>query len=85
MRPAARATKRFALCIQNRGCDDLQVGKVYETRADRGAAAESHLRVVDDSGEDYLYPAQYFVFVEIPERAKRALRATSRAAASRSA
>jgi hypothetical protein len=52
MKPAARAKKRFAICIQNRGCDDLQPGKVYETWADRVAAAGSHLRVIDDSGED---------------------------------
>jgi hypothetical protein len=52
MKPAAGAKKRFAICIQNRGCDDLQPGKVYETWADRVAAAGSHLRVIDDSGED---------------------------------
>ena len=76
MKPATRARKRFAVCIRNRGCDDLQVGKVYEVWADRVAAAGSHLRVLDDSGEDYLYPAHYFVFVELPRKAKRALTAS---------
>ena len=75
MKPATRARKRVALCIRNRGCNDLQVGKVYEAWADRVAAAGSHLRVLDDSGEDYLYPAHYFVFVELPQKAKRALTA----------
>jgi hypothetical protein len=82
MKAATRARKRFAICIQNRGSEDLQVGKVYEIRADRVAATARHLRVLDDSGEDYLYPAQYFVFVELPQRVRRALTATRRQAAS---
>jgi hypothetical protein len=40
---------------------------------DRGAAAEGYLRIVDESGDDYLYPAEYFVFLELPQKAKRAL------------
>jgi hypothetical protein len=85
LRRVARARKRFAICIKNRGCDDLQVGKVYKILADQVAAAESHLRVIDESGDDYLYPAQYFVFVDLPERAKRALTAPRRSPARRTA
>jgi hypothetical protein len=85
MKVAARAGKRFAICIQNRDCDDLQVGKVYETRTDRVAAGAGHVRVLDDSGEDYLYPASYFVFVELPLRARRALAAMRREVANRNA
>ncbi len=85
MKAASRARKRFALCIENRGCDDLQVGKVYGILLDKAAAAKGHLRVIDESGEDYLYPAEYFVFVELPQKAKRALTATRRGAASRTA
>jgi hypothetical protein len=82
MKAGARAGKRFAICIRNRGCEDLQVGKVYEVWAGRVAAAGRHLRVLDDSGEDYLYPAQYFVFVDLPPKVRRALTATRRHAAS---
>lgn len=78
-------TKRFAICIQNRGCDDLQIGKVYKTMPDKAAAAQSHLRVIDESGDDYLYPAEYFVFVELPQKAGRALTATRRRTATRTA
>ncbi len=85
MKAAARARRRFAICIQNRGYDDLQMGKVYEIWADRVAATGSHLRVLDDSGEDYLYPAHYFLFVELPQKARRALAAMRREVASRDA
>ncbi len=77
--------KRFAMCIDNQAGDDVQVGKVYRTLVDKLAAAKGYLRVVDDSGEDYLYPASCFVFVELPSRAERALSAARRRATSRTA
>jgi hypothetical protein len=55
---------RFAVCVANEGCDDLQIWKLYRVLADATAAAEGYLRVVDESGEDYLYPATRFVVVE---------------------
>ena len=62
----------FALCIENRGADDLEVRKVYRVLPDKAAAATGYVRVVDDSGEDYLYPGNYFVLLELPQKAKRA-------------
>ena len=47
----------FAVCVANQGCDDLSVGMLYRLLPDEAAAAEGLVRVVDDSGEDYLYPA----------------------------
>ena len=64
---------RFALCIANKDCDDLAIGKVYQIVPDDAAEKEGYLRVVDESGEDYLYPESYFVFVELPQRAQDAL------------
>lgn len=64
--------KRFAICVQNRGAEDLDVHKVYRVLPDKAAAVEGYLRVIDESGEDYLYPANYFVFVALPQKAKRA-------------
>jgi hypothetical protein len=64
---------RFVLCIDNRDCEDLEKGKVYRILPDKAAAEESFVRVTDESGEDYLYPKSYFVPVEIPRRAERAL------------
>jgi hypothetical protein len=52
------------LCVRNTGCDDLELRKVYRVLPDIAAAEASYLRVVDESGEDYLYPASYFVPVE---------------------
>ena len=62
----------FALCIENRGADDLDIRKVYRVLPDKAAGATGYVRIIDESGEDYLYPADYFVFVELPQKAKRA-------------
>jgi hypothetical protein len=64
---------KFALCIENRDCDDLEKGKVYRTIPDEDSAKEGYLRVIDESGEDYLYPESYFVLVDLPQKAQEAL------------
>jgi hypothetical protein len=51
---------QFAVCIRNNGCEDLQLQKVYSVLPDEKADRVGYLRVIDDSGEDYLYPAEYF-------------------------
>lgn len=65
--------KRFALCVRSDDCDDLELRKVYTVLPDKRGAEEGYLRIIDESGEDYLYPEAYFVLVELPERAKEAL------------
>ena len=47
---------------------------------DKSALAQGHLRIIDESGEDYIYPEEWFVTVEVPEDAERALAAASPAA-----
>ena len=74
-----RAKPQFAICLRNDDSDDLEVRKVYRVLPDAKAAAEGYLRVVDESGEDYLYPEEYFVFVTVPRAAERVLAAVSRA------
>jgi hypothetical protein len=64
---------KFAVCVANDGCDDLLVWKLYRVLPDDAAAREGYLRVVDDSGEDYLYPAGRFVAVELSETAEQKL------------
>ena len=64
---------KFALCIKNKGSDDLVVRKVYRILPDATAERENYLRVVDESGDDYLYPASYFVALDLPEPAQKAL------------
>jgi hypothetical protein len=68
-----RQRTKFALCIDNRDCDDLEKGKVYQVIPDDAAAREGYLRVVDESAEDYLYPEAYFVLLDLPEKAEEAL------------
>ena len=68
-----RSASQFALCIENRDCDDLEKRKIYQILPDEEAAQEEYLRVVDESQEDYLYPASYFILVELPRKAKDAL------------
>ena len=67
----------FALCIENRDCDDLEKGKVYQVLSDDSAAKEGYLRVVDESAEDYLYPESYFVLLDLPKKAENALLMTA--------
>ncbi len=63
---------RFAICITD--CEpDLERRKVYQVLPDESAAKDNYIRVIDESGEDYLYPASYFVLIELPEAAKPAL------------
>ena len=51
---------KYALCIENRDCEDLEKRKIYQVLPDDEAKLEGYLRVVDESGEDYLYPESYF-------------------------
>lgn len=68
-----KAAPQFVLCLRNEGCEDLEIRKVYQVLADTRAAEEGYLRVVDESGEDYLYPADYFVAIELPAEVVKAL------------
>lgn len=64
---------RFVLCIENRDCEDLEKRKIYQFLSDEEAAREGYLRVVDESGEDYLYPESYFIVIELTRKAREAL------------
>lgn len=68
----ATREKGYAICVENGGAEDLEVRKVYRVLPDKAATAAGYMRVIDDSGEDYLYPDHYFVSVELPQKAKRA-------------
>ena len=73
--------KSYVTCIENRGAEDLEVRKVYRVLPDKKAATTGYTRVIDDSGEDYLYPSEYFVPVVLPPKAKGAwtgIRATAK-------
>ena len=64
---------RFAICVSNFGVPaSLELRKVYRLVSDPAAASEGLVRVVDESGEDYLYPDKFFVPIEVPKEAARA-------------
>ena len=68
----------FALCLRDDGAEDLEERKLYQVLPDRGAAREGYIRVVDESGEDYLYPSELFVAVKLPAAIVRRLMSASR-------
>ena len=61
------------MCIDSAGNDDLQVRRIYQVLPDESAARSNFVRVIDDSGEDYLYPASCFVEVDLPKAVRDAL------------
>jgi tetrahydromethanopterin S-methyltransferase subunit H len=65
------------LCIEDRDCDDLEKGKVYVVLSDKSAKRDGFLRIVDETGEDYLYPDSYFVPVDLPNKVKATYRTES--------
>lgn len=68
------ASQQFLLCVRNDAYPaSLEVRKVYWALPDSAALAKGFLRVVDESGEDYLYPADLFVAVDLPQKAVDAL------------
>jgi hypothetical protein len=68
--PTTSRQIRFAICLTAHSDEDLQIGKVYRVLPDAKAAEVACLRVIDDSGEDYLYAANRFVVVKLPEKAR---------------
>lgn len=64
-------SKRYVLCVKNRGYKaSLEVRKIYEVLPDKDAASLGMLRVIDESGEDYLYESEFFVAIKLPDSAK---------------
>lgn len=71
-------TSGLAVCLRNRGFSaSLEVRKLYPFIADPDAEAHELIRVVDESGEDYLYPARMFRKLALPNDLRRALRVAS--------
>jgi len=65
---------KFVVCIKNDGYSaSLELFKIYRLIPDARAEEHGLVRVVDESGEDYLYPADYFAPIELPEIIKQAM------------
>ena len=66
--------KHFMLCVENQGYQaSLEIRKIYEILIDREAGRHHQVRVVDESGEDYLYSEKYFAPVRLPSETKEKL------------
>ena len=68
----------FAICIANKGyAASPELRKIYQVIPDKSAADLEQIRVIDESGEDYLYPESFFVPVQLPQAVERAVRRAS--------
>jgi hypothetical protein len=65
-----KTASRYLLCIKNDNYPaSLEVRKVYRKMPDKAAAARHFVRIIDESGEDYLYPDSYFLAIKLPRAA----------------
>ena len=72
------AQHQFAICVQNEGYSvSLELWKVYRMIPDPRAAKDQLVRIIDESGEDYLYDQSWFVPIKLPQAAKDAMLAAS--------
>ena len=63
--------QKFLLCVDNQGYEaSLELRKLYETIPDKEAELHNHVRIIDESGEDYLYPSKFFAPVKLPMQTK---------------
>jgi hypothetical protein len=64
----------FVVCLRNNGYEvSLEPKKLYEVLADPDAAKHRQLRVIDESGEDYLYPTSLFARIALPQEIRKAV------------
>lgn len=69
-----RHSTSFVVCVDNSGYEvSLELRKLYKTLPDPVASSRGFLRIIDDSGEDYLYPVERFLPVELNQTVRRAL------------
>jgi len=65
------------VCLKNKGYEvALETRKIYQVLPDADAAKHRQLRVIDESGDDYLYPAAYFSPIELPQQVRKAVLAS---------
>jgi hypothetical protein len=74
MNHANQTRPQFAVCINNTEYPaSLERHKIYRVLPDEEAARDGDIRVIDESGEDYLYPAAYFVVIDVPQEVEHAI------------
>jgi hypothetical protein len=69
-----KSASRFVICVDNSEYPaSLEMHKIYRVIPDKEARADGDLRIIDESGEDYLFPADYFIPIDLPQTVVRAL------------
>jgi hypothetical protein len=64
----------FVVCVKNRGYQaSLELRKIYVMIPDEDAASTGHVRIIDESGEDYMYPSEWFIAIQLPKAVSKAL------------
>ena len=77
-KPNNDSAPRFVVCIDNSGYEaSLELRKIYPVLPDADAARDGDLRIIDESGEDYLFAADRFLAIEVPETLERAMLKTA--------
>jgi hypothetical protein len=72
--PMRSTTKQFVVCLKNEGYEvSLERRKIYRVLPDPEAAKHRQIRVIDESGDDYLYPQSFFAPIELPQAIRRAV------------
>lgn len=70
----SNSSPRFAVCINNIDYPaSLERHKIYQMVPDETSEADGDIRIIDESGEDYLYPANYFIIIDVPQVLKQSL------------
>ena len=74
MRESRQTLPEFVVCINNLDYPaSLELHKIYRVFIDEDATSEGDIRIIDESGEDYLYPSSYFVPIQIPQTVEESL------------
>ena len=74
MKRSKESSPLFVVCINNQDYPaSLELHKIYRVVPDEDAAADGDVRIIDESGDDYLYPAFYFAPIEVPQRVEESL------------
>ncbi len=74
MQESKKNFSEFVVCINNSDYPaSLELHKIYRVIADKEAEDEGDIRIIDESGEDYMYPSSYFVPIQVPQTVEESL------------
>jgi len=74
MKKSEQNLPEFVVCLKNEDYPaSLELHKIYRVLRDKDAATEGDIRIIDESGEDYLYPSSFFVPIQVPQTVEESL------------